>query len=655
MLRAVRGVLQDRESDGMTALSRDNAVTTFCIVVVAYHFAIIAQLPTWFGFFMPQQSHVAVSIAMALTLVFLLATRAAPLPGEVTVPRGRSPWLRAIDLALLAAALVSLGFVVFWREAMLDYGFFGVLDTRGMILAMLIVVPLLEAVRRKAGAALPIIILLVVAIALFQQYLPGILYGRGYPPDRLLYSTYIGSSGVFGKPIGIAANIVIVFLVFGALMERAGASRWFMDLALALAGWSRGGPAKASVLASAMFGSISGSPAGNSATTGVFTIPLMKRVGYKPKFAAGVEAVASTGGIILPPVMGAIAFLMAEWIGRRYVEVMAAAAIPAVLYFLVVFASVHFEARRNGIRALPWADLPRFWATLRRGWFHLIPIAVLVHFLIFRAATPGMAGIYACLAVIVTSQFASDRDWRLRPAGIAAACRDGVLRWLLIAVITATVGIMLGALELSGVGLNISRFIVDLSGGQLLPMLIMIGIVSIIVGMGLDATPAYVTLATLMAPALIAMGVPDIAAHLYVIYWGLASFFTPPTCIAVFVTAPIAGSRIWETGWEALRLGIAAFVIPIAFALNPALLLIGTLPEILMAASTALAGAVALAAGLRGFALWRTGMIERCLLCAGGFLLIMPGLALALGGLGLIAVSILAGAAWRRLSPKETA
>ena len=360
-----------------------------------------------------------------------------------------------------------------------------------------------------------------------------------------------------------------------------------------------------------MFGSISGSPSGNSATTGVFTIPMMKKIGYTSAFAAAVEAVASTGGIILPPVMGAIAFIMAEWIETSYASIVIAAAAPAALYFLIVFVSVHLQARKDGIKALPRDELPRFWPVFVRGWYYLIPVGALVYFLVFKAYPPGMAGIYTCGFVFVVSFFSRDRSNWLTPSRIMQSFQDGVTRWITVAAITASVGIMIGALELSGVGIKISRFIVDLAGGDLTLTLLLVGIVSLIVGMGLDATPAYITLATLMAPALVRLGVPDMAAHLFVIYWQLASFYTPPTCIAVFVTSSIANSKVWPTGWEAVRLGIAAYLIPFAFVFNPGLLMQGSIIEIVLAIVTALIGATLLACGIRVFGLSPLNVAQR--------------------------------------------
>ncbi len=605
-----------------------------------YHMIVVAQIPSWFKIFIPHQVHKAVSISCALILVYLLLPARGRKHGEETKAEGSGSGVPWYDLVLLVSALIGAGYVVFFHENILDYGMYGELDTKGIVLSLMLAIPLLEGLRRITGVALPIIILFFVFVTIFQQYLPGLLYGRGYPLERLLYSSYVGDAGIFGIPIGIAAYIVIVFLIFGAFMQRAGASQWFMDLALALTGWSRGGPAKAAVIASAMFGSISGSPSGNSATTGVFTIPLMKNTGYTPAFAAAVEAVASTGGIILPPVMGAIAFLMAEWIEVPYQQVVIAATTPALLYFLIVFVSVHLQARKDNIRALPIADLPKFLPIFVRGWYYLIPVAALIYFLVVKAYTPGMAGIYTCGIIFVISFMSKDRSLWLTPSKIMLAFNDAVTRWIAIALITASVGIMIGSLELSGVGIKISRFIVDLAGGNLLLTLLLVGVVSLIVGMGLDATPAYITLATLMAPALVRLGVTDIAAHLFVIYWGLASFYTPPTCLAVYVTSGIAGSKVWETGWEAVRLGIAAFLIPFAFVLNNGLLLKGSLGDIDVAIVTATVGAVLIAAGIRGYAFDHLNVFQKIFIFAGGLLMIAPGVYMPVIGLAIALVTL---------------
>ena len=430
-------------------------------------------------------------------------------------------------------------------------------------------------------------------------------------------------------------------MVFGALMEASGAGRWFLRLALAATGWSYGGPAKAAVVASALFGSISGSPSANVATIGVFTIPLMKQIGYKPAFAGAVEAVASTGGQILPPVMGAIAFVMAEWIRVPYTTIAMAAAVPAALYFVIVFVSVHLQARRSGIEPLRREELPKLGPAFREGWFYLIPIVALIYFLLIEDYPPGMAGVLTFPFVIGASFLSRDRgDWLL-PRKLMAACSSAVRGWVTIAAITGFVGIMIGAIELSGIGVKISTMILYLSGGNLIVTLLLVGLASFVMGMGLDSIPVYITLATLTAPALTQLGVSQIAAHLYVVYWGLASFFTPPLCIAVFVSIAISGSKLWETGWQAVRLGVAVFIIPFAFVLDEGLLLHGSVGKIAWAIATAFVGAYCLACALQGFAASPLPPWRRIAIGLGGVLLIGPGLmppliGAALAGLALV-------------------
>lgn len=621
----------------------------FATAIVLYHVVVVGNLAAMAGFFMPDQVHGAISLAVALTVIFLVIPASGNHHGAGRDPAAKARRPTVLDLALIACALVSLGYVVFFHDQILDYSMYGFLDGKGIVLALLLCVPLVEAVRRTTGLTLPILVGVLVLGTVFQNYLPGVLFGRGYEIDRLLYSTYVGESGVFGLPLNVAAHIIIVFVLFGALMEVSGAGKWFLRLAVSLTGASRGGPAKAAVVSSAMFGSISGSPSANVATTGVFTIPLMKQIGYRPAFAGAVEAVASTGGQILPPVMGAIAFVMAEWIRVPYSQIAIAAFVPASLYFLIVFVSVHLQAHREGVKALPRSELPKLREVLREGWFYLIPIAALIYFLLVKAYPPGMAGILTIPFVIGASFFSRDRgDW-LTPRNFAAACVRTVRGWITVAAITGFVGIMIGAIELSGIGVKISTFILDLSGGNLILTLILVGLASFVLGMGLDAIPVYVTLATLMAPALAQLGVPDMAAHLFVIYWGLASFYTPPLCIAVYVAISLSGSRLWETGGEAVRLGIAAFIIPFAFVLEPGLLLQGSAFQIVWAICTAVVGATLLACGIRGYAFGLLDPVRRIAAGFGGIVMIGPGLYPPLIGLTIAGLAVVPWPAVLRL------
>ena len=450
-------------------------------------------------------------------------------------------------------------------------------------------------------------------VGIISTFLPGLLHGPGFSLDRLTYALYVGTSGIFGLPLGIATTIIIVFLIFGILLQKSGAGEWFMDLAIALTGWSRGGPAKAAVLGSAFLGSLSGSPSSNTATSGVITIPLMKKVGYKPAFAGAVEATASTGGMILPPVMGAVAFIMAEWLNVTYLDIIKAAIIPAFLFYFILFLSVHLNAVKMNIVATPKRDLPKILPVFFSGWYYLPPIVILFYFIIVEQQRPEIAGLYSLPFVILFSFFAKDRNKRLTIVKVWESFILSVKAWLIIAVVTASVGMLIGAFQLSGLGVKISSFIVDIGMGSLLITLILIGIVSLILGMGLDVISAYVTLATLTAPALITLGLLPTQAHLFVVFWGLASFITPPVCLAVYVACSISNSNVWETGFEAVRLGSAAFLISIAFAFNPELIMVGSSIEIMLVTIKILVAGVLIAVALQGYAIIRLDVYTRIL------------------------------------------
>ncbi len=435
--------------------------------------------------------------------------------------------------------------------------------------------------------------------------------------------------------------------MFGAVMQVIGAGQWSIDLALAITGKSKGGAAKGAAVSSALFGSISGSPSSNVATTGVFTIPLMKSIGYKPAFAGAVESVASTGGQILPPVMGAIAFVMADWIGVDYVDVVVAAVLPALLYYLVLFASVHFQAYKDDVRLIHSSDVASLRPLILRGIHYVLPIAALLYLLFGMDYPPEIAGIYATMVAIVSSFLSRDKKSWMTLGKFITACHNSVGRWVGIVVITASVGLMIGSLEFSGVGIKLSIFAVNLSDGNLIFALVLVGIASLFIGMGLDAIPAYLTLATLLAPALVMLGVSEIAAHLFVIYWGLASFFTPPMCIAVYVALTISGAKLWETGWEAVKLGIAAFIIPFAFVLDEGLLMRGSTGDIAITFTTAAIGSIALAAAIRGYALNQLGVLARVLLGVAAILLITPGESIP--GLGLVVIVLIGSKIYSRM------
>jgi TRAP transporter 4TM/12TM fusion protein len=369
---------------------------------------------------------------------------------------------------------------------------------------------------------------------------------------------------------------------------------------------------------------ISGSPSASVATIGVVSIPMMMSVGYPAKFAGAVESVAGVGGQFMPPVMGAIAFIMAEWLNIPYSQIAIAAFMPALLYYLVLYASIHFEAKRLNLKAIPRSELPSLISNFRKGWFYVLPLATLIYFLVVRSYPPEMAGIYSILVLIGVSFLAPEKENHLGPRQIWKALVGSAKGWIITAGITATVGMLIGSLELSGLGIKFSSFILSLSQGNLFLTLLLVGVGSFILGTGLDSIPCYMTLAVLTAPALIELGIDPMTAHLFIIYWGLAAHITPPSCTPVFVACGISGGKIWETGWEAVRLGIAVYVVSFAFVYNPALLAKGTLIGIVLAFATAAIGTVLIAASIRSFTGQGLPWWSRILTFCGGLLLIGP-------------------------------
>ncbi len=592
-----------------------------------YELIVASRVLTWFGFYLPAPRHRAISLLFALFLIFALRSPS----GDTRMPR-----LTWYDLIFLGCGLIGAGYVAFNYEAILDYSSYGYLDTLGIVLVTFLAISLFEASRRLTGWWLPLMILFFAAMTVFQNYLPGALYGKGYSIDRLGYSFYVGNSGIFGTPLGVAVTIIITYIIFGRLLQQAGGGKWFINIALSVTGWMRGGPAKATVVASCLFGMISGSPSASVATIGVVSIPMMMSVGYPARFAGAVESVAGVGGQFMPPVMGAIAFIMAEWLSIPYAKIAIAAFFPALLYYLVLYASIHFEANRLNLKAIPRSELPSFLSNFKKGWFYTLPLATLIYFLVFRGYPPEMAGILSILVLIAVSFLAPEKENHLVPKQIWQALVGGAKSWIITAGVTASVGMLIGSLELSGLGIKFSAFIISLSQGNLLLTLLLVGFGSLILGTGLDSIPCYMTLAVLTAPALVQLGVDPMTAHLFIIYWGLAAHITPPSCTPVFVACGISGGKIWETGWEAVRLGIAVYVVPYAFVYNPALLAKGTFMEITLAFITAAIGAVLMAAAIRGFTNQKLPWWSRVLAFGGGLLLIGPTTLLTtISGLGI--------------------
>ncbi|MFH1080194.1 MAG: TRAP transporter permease [Pseudomonadota bacterium] len=528
-------------------------------------------------------------------------------------------------LFLIVSVGICLWIFIYSTSILNRAGTFGTMD---VVMGTVLVLIVLEAARRAAGLAVPLIAVVFIGYALFGPYLPDVLAHKGYSIQRLCTYLSLSTDGIFGVPIGVSANFILLFILYGALLRKTGAGQFFTDVAFALTGWTRGGPAKAAVISSAFFGMISGSSVANTVTTGTFTIPLMKRTGYPAHFAAGVEASSSTMGQIMPPIMGAAAFIMAEFLSVPYYKVCIAAAIPATLAFFSTFMQVHFRAVSLGLVGLPRKELPKIGAAFALGWHHLFSIFLLIAFLM-QDYSPERAVFWAIIATIATSLLMCIiRRESLKAYGklILEGLKEGAIGAVEVAAACAAAGIIIGSITMTGLGIKFSSLIVDASMGQLYLALPFTMIACLFLGMGVPTTAQYVIISALVAPALVQMGVQPMAAHLFILYFGTRADITPPVALAAYAGAGIARSDPWKTGVAAFQLGIAGFIVPFMFVYAPELLFIGSLWKILTALLTASFGIYCLAAAVQRCFLIKTSWYEAALLLVAALLLIKPGL-----------------------------
>ena len=516
----------------------------------------------------------------------------------------------------------------------------GSFGTTDVVMGTVLVLIVLEAARRAAGPAVPLIALVFIGYALFGPYLPDVLAHKGYSFQRLCTYLSLSTDGIFGVPIGVSANFILLFILYGALLRKTGAGQFFTDVAFALTGWTKGGPAKAAVVSSTFFGMISGSSVANTVTTGTFTIPLMKRTGYPAHFAGGVEASSSTMGQIMPPIMGAAAFIMAEFLSVPYYKVCIAAAIPATLAFFSTFMQVHFRAVSMGLVGLPRNELPKIGAAFAAGWHHLFSIFLLIAFLT-QDFSPERAVFWAIVATIITSfLMCLIRRESMKTYGkmILEGLEEGAVGAVEVAAACAAAGIIIGSITMTGLGIKFSSMIVDASLGKLYLALPFTMIACLFLGMGVPTTAQYVIISALVAPALVQMGVLPMAAHLFILYFGTRADITPPVALAAYAGAGIARSDPWKTGLAAFQLGIAGFIIPFMFVYAPELLFVGSFWKILPALFTATFGVYCLAAAVQRCLLVKTTWYEALLLLVTALLLIKPGIQTDLAGAALFIV-----------------
>lgn len=485
----------------------------------------------------------------------------------------------------------------------------------GTFLIILVVV----ASQRRLGWAVTLIGSFFIFYALCGYFFPGNLYHRGMSYSRFIDFLFNQTTGILGVPIKVSAEYIIMFIIFAAFLTKSGAGKFFIKLAFALTGKMWGGPAKAAVVASAMMATISGSGVGNVMATGSITIPLMIKVGYKPHFAAAVEAAASNGGMITPPIMASVAFLIAEFTGTPYADIMLHAVIPAFLYFSAVMLMVHFEAKRTNLLPMDDKDIPDTWQVLKEGWYYIVPIVVLAWMLI-KGYSPMRAASIGIILMVALSYVR--KETRMNLWGILASMEEGASNTVIVAVACAIAGIVVGTIIGTGLGIRFTSIILSTAKNNLFIVLIMTMVSSIIIGMGMTAAAVYVIVSALMVPALIGMGILEMPAHFFVYYYGIASAITPPVALAAYGAAGIAGANQTKTALTAIRLAIVTFVVPFAFVYNPALLAIGTLPKILLSVITAFVGIVALSSGFSRWLLTSVNRAQQLILIVAGVCLI---------------------------------
>ena len=593
----------------------------------------ILDIHTYMGLAFYKEQYLGIFLALFLGSTFI------NLPGSKASARNKVPWYDAL-LAVICFTIFG-NVALFYPDLVIRVGF---ADMSQAIMGLIAIILVFEAVRRIIGYPLVIIGLALVFYARFAYVFPGLLNARGVSWRRLFSFIYLDPNSLLGIPTGVASTMVLGFLLFGACLFMVGGGEFLSNIALALMGKQRGGAAKVAVIASALFGSLSGSPSANVAVTGIVTIPLMKRTGYSSRFAGAVEATASTGGLVLPPVMGITAFMMAEFLGLPYYQIALSAVIPAVLYYVALLTQVHLEAVKTGIKGLPRTELPALKEVLKKGWIYVIPILGLLYFLFLKHLNPTASAVYSG-AMMVLVGLAKGENRRGFGGKLLHTLRDTGRQVLVVGAACSVAGIVIGSVSLTNLGLSLSKTLIAVSGGNSLILLFLAAIGAIILGMGMPIAATYIMLVILIAPALVQTGIEPLAAHMFINFFGAMSFVTPPVCVACFVAAGIAESTPMKTGFTSMRLGISAYLVPFAFCYSTALLLMGSGNDIAMSAMATILAVISIAIGLSGHLFGRLNILKMALFVVGGIMLMMPQLMIV--AIGLLLFLVMFGWEWR--------
>ena len=632
--RAAEKVLE--KADAEARFRKYGGRWAVAVTVIAVAMSIFHLYTSGFGTLMAMKQR-SVHLAFLVLLTFLLY------PGSKRAPRNRPS---AVDWIWIILSVSSSLYIFFTFEAFSMRGTAIPLDiTMGAIL----IVCVLEATRRTVGKELMILALLFLAYGYWGEYIPGVLGHTGFTYKRIVYQLFLSSEGIFGISLGVSATYIFLFILFGAFLTETGMGRFIKDLAMSLAGRTIGGEAKVSIVASGLMGMINGSAVGNVAATGTFTIPLMTGAGFKPVFSAAVVAVAGTGGMIMPPVMGAASFIMAEFLGLHYGVIMLAAAIPAVLYYLAEYAVIHIEAVKMGMKPIPRDEIIPLTKVMRERGHLLVPIIVIVYLLLI-GRTPLYAAFYGIISSIAVSFLT--KATRLTWKSFFKAMESGARQSVGVGIACAVVGNIIGITNLTGLGLVLGDNIVSLAGGSVLITTFLTMIVCVILGMGLPTTACYIVTATIAAPALMKLGVNPLAAHMFTYYFACLSNLTPPVAIASYGAAGLSGQSPSAVGWTGFRISLAGFLIPFTFIFNPELLLVGgDYVSITISTITSIIGVIALASSLQNFLYVRMNLIQRAGMFFGALLLIFPGLTTDIAGVALTGTVFF----WQRMQARSRA
>jgi TRAP transporter 4TM/12TM fusion protein len=591
---------------------QNRVITALAITLTLGAIAWAADLFRYVGLLLYTEQFLCGMLALALPLVFLTerARKTAP---------ARAPWY---DWIAAAAGLIAASYMAVRYPVLAELMESKPLD--GWIAGLVVVLLVLEGLRRTAGTTLTAIVVGFIVLALTGHLIPGELAGRHVLWNNLAYYLAWDNSAMLGTPMLVVTSIVTAYVFFGQVLVKSGGSNFFTEIAMVVVGRFRGGQAKIAVTASALFGSISGSAVSNVVTTGVITIPLMKSAGYRAVDAGAIEAVASTGGQLMPPIMGAAAFLMAEFLQIPYSEVVLAALIPAFLYYGSLFIIADLEAVRRGIRRIPQADIPKAWPVLKSGWIFPLPFAVLIGTLFFLNYSPELSALLSAAVILASGMLIGYKGKKLGLRDLFDALRGTGLAVLDIFMIGAAAGFVIGVLNISGLGFGMTLALVHLGGDNAFGLLLISAAVCIVLGMGMPTAGVYIVLASLVGPALVKVGFAPIAAHLFILYFGMMSMITPPVALAAFAAASLSGADAMRTGFAAMRFGWVAYVIPFLFMYAPSLLLQGSAASIVLAVLTALAGVWLVAIGVIGHLKHRQNVVERLLYGVAGIALVIP-------------------------------